>query len=765
MNRSQRFSFCYALFSLFFAVNAPWAARAQSALGSYPNLILSESPAAYYRLEEQNGAAIAIDSSSNQFNGDYTFDTGSAGVFPEQGLPGIATNSVLFKVYQDDGAQHFGDISVPFQSILNPAVNPTNASPFSVEFWAQPTTQPADYSVPVSSFGRYVDGDPIYANASGWNFYQSPGPASVWVLNLKPAVFAQATAVPISLFQWYYLAATFDGTNAVFYVNGIAQGTFNAKAFIANPTEPLHIGTGATTGFLPFNGGIDEVAIYTNALSAEKIASHYTLGTNSFRAAPTPPSIVEAPVGMTNFSGTTVKFAVVANGTAPVTYQWFRGSSVIPGETNSALTFTSNFATDNNATFFVAITNLYGGLNSSPVSLNVLTNLNILNQPFSITRRVGSHAAFRVNATGAQPITYQWFKGESPIAGATNDTLWLSNLALADNGSVYHAKMTNPFTSINSDIATLTVEARSNPPITPTGYAKVVLADDPVAYWRLDETDQNGPAIDLAGSFDGAFDTTAGAVSFGIAPGIPNESDSAIGLTGGAIVTIPYALELNPVTGPWSAEAWVKPDSLDPGHFRTVFSSMWNSDFGGHVFGWNVYQHVAGVWTLNIFNGSGSSTFVSDFAHNPLDTNKWYHMVIADDLTTIRFYVNGTEVGSSTAAPSGFVANGINGDVSVAGAPTVLGQRSDKAFDPFDGKIDEVAFYNKALTLQQVQAHFANSVALSLSVAGTNVILTWPFGTLQQSTQVNGTYVDMISATSPAPVPITGKSQFFRIKL
>src|SRR5262249_16760118 len=162
-------------------------------------------------------------------------------------------------------------------------------------------------------------------------------------------------------------------------------------------------------------------------------------------------------------------------------------------------------------------------------------------------------------------------------------------------------------------------------------------------------------------------------------------------------------------------EAWVKPASLDPAHFRTVFSSMFNSDFGNHVFGWNVYQHVAGVWTLNIFNGGGASTFVSDFTTGPLVANTWYYLVITDDLNAMRFYVNGVLVGTALQANTRFMPN--------TAGPTVLGQRSDNAFDPFDGTIDDVAFYNKALSLGQIQAHYLSTVPIALVRAGDKIIL------------------------------------------
>jgi hypothetical protein len=48
---------------------------------------------------------------------------------------------------------------------------------------------------------------------------------------------------------------------------------------------------------------------------------------------------------------------------------------------------------------------------------------------------------------------------------------------------------------------------------------------------------------------------------------------------------------------------------------------------------------------------------------------------------------------------------------------------------------------------------------------GDQVVLTWPAGTLQQSTDVTGTYTDVVGATSPYTNAISGPQGFFRIKV
>ena len=84
---------------------------------------------------------------------------------------------------------------------------------------------------------------------------------------------------------------------------------------------------------------------------------------------------------------------------------------------------------------------------------------------------------------------------------------------------------------------------------------------------------------------------------------------------------------------------------------------------------------------------------------------------------------------------------------------------------PFAGTIDDVAFYNKALTLDQVQAHFQATVKLSITKSGNNVVLSWPFGTLQQADQAAGTFNDLGTATSPYTNAITGSAKYYRVKV
>jgi hypothetical protein len=760
--------------ALVISIGAAQTSSAQAT--NYAATILSNNPVAYYQLQELPGATTAADSTTNGINATYEYNT--EGTVPELGLPGIDTNSIAFV---GETATDYGYIDIPFNTLLAPvADNGTNGAAFSIECWAQAysANDGGAYLSLVGMHGTY--GAAPYGNASGWLMGQTPGPGSQWLFVVRNGAFFQGTVV--TPLQWTHLVGTFDGTNANFYINGVLAATQpGITGYLPDNGYDGAIGAVANAGFPPYgpwNGGVDQVAFYTNALTLAQVQNDYQVGTNSIRVVATAPGILTQPDDETNYSGTDVTFSVVANGTSPLYFQWSRlGVGPIPNATNSSYSFVSQYAADNGASFSVMITNAVGSTNSQTVSLTVLTNLNIIGPPFSITRNVGSHAAFRVAAGGAVPLGYQWSVSTNggtsfaSLPGQTADTLWLTNVQLTADGNQYAIVVTNAFTS-SSNSATLNVQARAvTVPL--TGYGAIVAADQPVAYWRLDETTGAATATDAVGSFDGAYDTNAGAIAWGIPTGIPNDSDTAVDLQDpqtttaglGGTVQIPYALELNPF-GPWSMEAWVKPDSVD-GQFRVPISSMWNPDSGNAVTGWLIYEYgtVPSYWTMVIFNGGASGSFGTDFGDAFSTPGTWSHLVITDDGANIVFYVNG-QVGSSfTVAGSGYVPQGINGDVSLAGTDEVIGQRSDLAFFGANAGLDDVAFYNYALSPAQIQSHFSNRAELSFAQISGQTILTWPTGSLLSTTNLAQPFLPVASATSPYTVPSLpiGNSQIFYV--
>lgn len=84
----------------------------------------------------------------------------------------------------------------------------------------------------------------------------------------------------------------------------------------------------------------------------------------------------------------------------------------------------------------------------------------ILVQPQSVTELLDSPASLNVFAGGEQPLAFQWNQDGAPIAGATNDTLHFTSLAVS-NGGTYTVTVSNNAGSTNSQAAVLTVVAPS----------------------------------------------------------------------------------------------------------------------------------------------------------------------------------------------------------------------------------------------------------------------------------------------------------------
>ena len=82
------------------------------------------------------------------------------------------------------------------------------------------------------------------------------------------------TPNPIPLNQWTHLVITFDGTTKWLYVNGAQIAWQGALAY--DPATPVTIGS-ALGGInnIPFNGRVDDVAIYNQALTADEVWTIY----------------------------------------------------------------------------------------------------------------------------------------------------------------------------------------------------------------------------------------------------------------------------------------------------------------------------------------------------------------------------------------------------------------------------------------------------------------------------------------------------------
>jgi hypothetical protein len=83
------------------------------------------------------------------------------------------------------------------------------------------------------------------------------------------------------------------------------------------------------------------------------------------------PSITQQPANATVAEGATATFTVVASGTAPLSYQWYKNGAAVSGATAASYTTPAASAADNGAKFKVTVSNSVGSVTSNEATLTV----------------------------------------------------------------------------------------------------------------------------------------------------------------------------------------------------------------------------------------------------------------------------------------------------------------------------------------------------------------------------------------------------------
>ncbi len=167
-------------------------------------------------------------------------------------------------------------------------------------------------------------------------------------------------------------------------------------------------------------------------------------------------------------AGQSATFVVVAVGTGPLSYQWFKNGSLVPAATSASYSVLNATASDNNATIKVTVSNSLGATTSRSAGLWVnaaTTGLpQLYTHPRSQTVVAGQMASFSYGANSTTPLTVQWFRDGVAIQGATMPTYSTPVLALPhDDGSEFAVRLTNSVGSVMSLSGKLTVLPNSDP--------------------------------------------------------------------------------------------------------------------------------------------------------------------------------------------------------------------------------------------------------------------------------------------------------------
>jgi hypothetical protein len=154
-----------------------------------------------------------------------------------------------------------------------------------------------------------------------------------------------------------------------------------------------------------------------------------TTATITVEAACISPSISAQPASQSISSGGSAMLSVTASGTAPLTYQWYRGATgntSQPVGTNSSSYNTGALAAT--TSYWVRVTNSCGTVSSTTAVITVEASCSppvITTQPRSQTITVGEATLVAVAVNGSNPMSYQWYRGVSgdlthPLSGGTS---------------------------------------------------------------------------------------------------------------------------------------------------------------------------------------------------------------------------------------------------------------------------------------------------------------------------------------------------------
>lgn len=81
----------------------------------------------------------------------------------------------------------------------------------------------------------------------------------------------------------------------------------------------------------------------------------------------------------------------------------------------------------------------------------------ILDQPDDLTVFAGQSAIFTVQALGSSPLSFQWRRNGTNISGATQSVYTTPPTTLGESGDQFDCEVSNPFGTVTSNIATMTV--------------------------------------------------------------------------------------------------------------------------------------------------------------------------------------------------------------------------------------------------------------------------------------------------------------------
>lgn len=226
-------------------------------------------------------------------------------------------------------------------------------------------------------------------------------------------------------YKWYKNSVLYPGTSDTLYINYVTEneeGTYFCVAY--------------------------------NLLAAIT-SNNVTLTVND------PIIIKEQPVDTSLLAGNNLTLNLSCVGTFPISAQWRKDNTNygLLSVTNTGdvdLTI-NNIQNTDEGNYDCVLTNIVGSVTSNKALVYINKPPAFTLEPLSGTVQVNDSFTFTTNATGTNPITYQWIKENTGnVNGEVFKTYTLSNIQFSNSGN-YACVASNLYDTVTSTFATLSV--------------------------------------------------------------------------------------------------------------------------------------------------------------------------------------------------------------------------------------------------------------------------------------------------------------------
>ena len=366
----------------------------------------------------------------------------------------------------------------------------------------------------------------------------------------------------------------------------------------------------------------------------------------------------------------------------------------------------------------------------------VITAPTITAQPMPDVVFPGTSPQFKVTASGSVPLAYQWQRNGTNlidggnISGSLSPTLAISNVSAADVFNNYQVIITNSVGSVTSTQVSLSLTSTNG------SYEAAILTNSPFAFYTFSET--GDPSSGTLEAYDsmGVFNGTYG-------PGALNGFDSIAGpqSTADGLIGFPdtnTALFATYQNFPVNSYATVPPFNLNNGAGTNVLTiTAWIKPAGPQVHGVGIVFSRSGTTTAgldyNATNSDGNLKLGYTW-NNEANTFNWdsglvatpgiwslVSLVITPTNSTI-YVVNVGGLQFSTIIHTNVVQRFEGSTLIGNDILDTTGKRN------FNGSIDEVVFFNQALTVTNISYLYAaaSGTLFAPQPPSISVQPTWP---------------------------------------